>query len=281
MLKNSLKKLIKDPQDDVYVKGDEGLDENDIIIPIMGPTGVGKSTHYVVPIKEELAERYKLSGRNLVVVDTPGFNDTNLSDAEILRRIALWLASAYGRNMKVSGVVYMYPIYPNRMTRNDCSNVKVFRKICGDGGLSRVILATTRWDICPPETGTRREEELEKNFWRNLLDQSQAKGTATMKRLPNGAEHAWQIIDTILEKHGHAEVDGIILNIQHQLVTKGKKLQQTDAAIELRRKLQVLLNESSSSSVKTRRENLEKVVQQVKELKIPFSSRIKSFFGFW
>ncbi|KAJ2920881.1 hypothetical protein H1R20_g16213, partial [Candolleomyces eurysporus] len=235
MLKNSLRNLIKDPQD-VYVKGDEGLDENDIIVPIMGPTGVGKSTsctqqlqHYVVPIKEELAERYKLSGRNLVLVDTPGFDDTNISDAEILRRIALWLASAYGHNMKVSCVVYMYPIYPNRMTRSDCSNVKVFRKICGDGGLSRVILATTRWDVCPPETGTKREQELEKNFWRNLLDQSQAQGTATMKRLPTGPEHAWNIIDAILEKHGHAEVDGTILNIQHQLVTKGKKLQQTDA----------------------------------------------------
>ena len=31
-------------------------------------------------------------GRRIVLVDTPGFDDTYVGDAEILRRIALWLA---------------------------------------------------------------------------------------------------------------------------------------------------------------------------------------------
>lgn len=32
------------------------------------------------------------SGRRIILVDTPGFDDTYVDDAEILRRIALWLA---------------------------------------------------------------------------------------------------------------------------------------------------------------------------------------------
>ena len=32
--------------------------------------------------------------RRLVLVDTPGFDDTNEADSEILRRIAVWLASS-------------------------------------------------------------------------------------------------------------------------------------------------------------------------------------------
>jgi GTPase Era involved in 16S rRNA processing len=34
------------------------------------------------------------NGRRLIVVDTPGFDDTKGDDLEILRRIALWLASS-------------------------------------------------------------------------------------------------------------------------------------------------------------------------------------------
>jgi hypothetical protein len=32
-----------------------------------------------------------LEGQRVVVVDTPGFDDTDVGDAEILRRIATWL----------------------------------------------------------------------------------------------------------------------------------------------------------------------------------------------
>jgi hypothetical protein len=32
-----------------------------------------------------------LKGQRVVVVDTPGFDDTEVGDAEILRRIATWL----------------------------------------------------------------------------------------------------------------------------------------------------------------------------------------------
>ena len=31
-------------------------------------------------------------GRRIILVDTPGFDDTYVDDAEILKRIALWLA---------------------------------------------------------------------------------------------------------------------------------------------------------------------------------------------
>jgi hypothetical protein len=35
-----------------------------------------------------------LSGHRLVIVDTPGFDDTYEDDLEILRRISVWLASS-------------------------------------------------------------------------------------------------------------------------------------------------------------------------------------------
>jgi len=37
--------------------------------------------------------RLKLKDHRIVIVDTPGFDNTYTEDADILRRIAVWLAS--------------------------------------------------------------------------------------------------------------------------------------------------------------------------------------------
>jgi len=49
-------------------------------------------THAVVELPNNLHPFF--NGRRLIVVDTPGFDDTMGDDVEILRRIALWLASS-------------------------------------------------------------------------------------------------------------------------------------------------------------------------------------------
>ena len=36
----------------------------------------------------------ELGGNRVIIVDTPGFDDTHVDDLEILRRIAVWLASS-------------------------------------------------------------------------------------------------------------------------------------------------------------------------------------------
>jgi hypothetical protein len=41
-----------------------------------------------------IGSRPRLKGRRIVIVDTPGFDDTYTDDKEILRRIAVWLASS-------------------------------------------------------------------------------------------------------------------------------------------------------------------------------------------
>ena len=43
--------------------------------------------------KVEVADEFTLDGRQVVLFDTPGFDDTNLSDAEVLNMIALFLAT--------------------------------------------------------------------------------------------------------------------------------------------------------------------------------------------
>ena len=52
-------------------------------------------TAQLTPVISPITELAHLQGKRLVLVDTPGFDDTYTSDWEILRRIAIWLASSY------------------------------------------------------------------------------------------------------------------------------------------------------------------------------------------
>ena len=50
--------------------------------------------HYFINVPKNLETEFGIVGRRVVLVDTPGFDDTDLSDTEILRRIAVWLAAS-------------------------------------------------------------------------------------------------------------------------------------------------------------------------------------------
>ena len=41
-----------------------------------------------------LADKFTLDGRSVILIDTPGFNDTTKSDSDILEMIAAFLATA-------------------------------------------------------------------------------------------------------------------------------------------------------------------------------------------
>ena len=41
----------------------------------------------------KLANEFTVDGRTVILIDTPGFDDTTKSDAEILRLIAAYLAT--------------------------------------------------------------------------------------------------------------------------------------------------------------------------------------------
>lgn len=297
---------------DVYLKPGEGR-ETDIVIPVMGPTGVGKSTfinnvldsmrfpqtlraatssgfssctsalqHFIVTVPLDHPVANALSGRRLVLVDTPGFDDTNLSDSEILRRISVWLASSYGERIKVGGVVYMFPIYPNRITRNDRANTRVFQKICGKGNLTRIALATTRWSICPDKVGEGREAELRNNFWHEMLPQDK-RASALLVRLDDSSNSASELLHAILGRlieSEHKKITDVALDIQEQIVKKERTIPETEAAKELRQKLLDLMAEATvGESPQQRKERLHNLMIQAKELKIPMLRRIANFFS--
>jgi hypothetical protein len=106
-------------------------------------------------------------GLRVHLIDTPGFDDTERKDSEVLRDVAGWLVVTYGKGIRLSGMIYLHRITDPRMQGSAKRNLHMFQKLCGRDCLLHIILATIFWDIFNPGDGARREQELidTEDFW--------------------------------------------------------------------------------------------------------------------
>ncbi|KAF8810189.1 P-loop containing nucleoside triphosphate hydrolase protein, partial [Phlegmacium glaucopus] len=276
--------------------------ETDIVIPIIGPAGTGKSTlinhllgrndaavghhftsgtaqiqHFIVDIPSNF---YSLQGRRLILVDTPGFDDIHITDEEILRRIGAWLAHSYANNMTIGGIVYLQDISQSRLPPSSKRNVEIFRRLCGSDALSSVIIATGKWDLLKDENeGLVREKQLQETLWTEVISAG-----ASVRRFKGTHESAWKIISTVLDKVENTN-QANFLTIQKELVDLLRKIPETGAGKALSQKIRSLRtiqrqrveeHEGPDVSEDTKLKNIN---EQLKALEIPLSRRLQIFFG--
>lgn len=250
----------------------------------------------------------------LVLVDTPGFDDTHKSDMEILQMISDWLKKTYNllsilffffphrkttaflfirykKSIKLAGIVYLHKITDNRMSGAPHRNLRMFAQLCGDQGVKKVILVTTMWDKVKIWTGAQREHDLRLNYWRGMMDKG-----ASVARFRNTQQTAWKIIDIIVQ-----ESTAEVLLLQEELVDLKLRLNETKAGIMLYSNLQELLLEQQRtiqliaqqargesdpalvSKLAADHNRIEKEFQktfsEMKRLHIPIGRRIILFFS--
>jgi hypothetical protein len=174
---------------------------------------------------------------NLVLIDTPGFDDTYRSDLETLKEISTWLestsvfrwsyddllifAARYKSSIKLSGILYFHRISENRMVGSSIRNLDMFESLCGKKNMKNVIFLTTMWDLVAKEKGDAREKELREDFFRPM----QKRG-ALMARYDGNAESGWKIIDRFVD-------DRFATLLQRELVDLKKVLCETEAGRRL------------------------------------------------
>ncbi|KAL4259598.1 G domain-containing protein [Pleurotus pulmonarius] len=283
------------------------IKSDDKIIAIMGPTGAGKSTFIDTAMRQGgraghtlksytanvEAVRYNDGKDTIVFVDTPGFDDTTRSDTDILKLIANWLEKTYKKHVLLTGIIYVHRITDNRMSGSPLKNLHMFGSLCGEAASPNVILITTMWsDKVPADVGGRREAELVDKFWKPMLDL----GSAHM-RFMGSYESAWEIVRAVIAR---AEARPVLL--QQELVDLHKVLRETEAGKTLYGELLRLLEEQKRVAQQLRevsKQNqnnpalqaeldnqfkqidglLNTTLIQIQEMKIPFVSRLKSFFS--
>ncbi|KAJ2922056.1 hypothetical protein H1R20_g15030, partial [Candolleomyces eurysporus] len=225
------------------------LDE-DVLIAVMGLTGSGKSTfinlatqspnklqvgHSIQSCTDvvERADTFDLGGRRIVLFDTPGFDDTNKSETEILRIIAFELEKQYRKGRTLHGIIYVYRISDLRVGGLAKTNFGIFRKLCGDTSLKNVVIVTNMWSRLPTEEeGLRRVDELVglDDFFKPAM----AKGAVMMHHKKDTVDSAHEILRRILKNHP------IALSIQTEIVDQHKPITETGAGMALDDKLALL-----------------------------------------
>lgn len=171
-----------------------------------------------------------LDGRKVAILDTPGFDDTYKTDAEVLETVADFLAATYRKKLRLSGIIYLYRITDVRLSHGGLANLLMFRALCGDDPLRKVVLATTFWgDVKNLERAREHEEELKTTpeYWGDMLSKK-----ATMTQFHDTQESALNILRSLLERE-----EKISLKIQKEMVDEDLDLGRTSAGETLNREL--------------------------------------------
>ena len=179
-------------------------------------------------IDTSVVQVYKCSldkNQDLFMIDTPGFNDTYRSDTDILREVANWLGRSYSHAIQLTGIVYLHRILDPRLGGSALKNLRMFKKLCGEEGLSSVVFGTTMWSDGDMDLQLSREEQLatQPDYWSVML----AKGSR-MFRQNRGAQSATEIVAYLLSRRRP-----MILKIQRQLVDENLTLEETSAGQEI------------------------------------------------
>jgi len=229
---------------------------------------------------------HPVHGDRLVLVDTPGFDNTFKSDLEILQMVGNWLQKVYEKEIKLAGIIYLHRITDNCMTGSPQRNFRMFKELCGNQALKKVVLVTTMWDKVQRDIGVQREKELFENYWKMMINYS-----ASTARFSNSADSAWKIIDIILKQH-----ETEVLLLQEELVDLKRALNETQAGKTLYSNLQILLAEQRDTfraladqardesnpklarqleaELKRIQKDFDKTFSEIKNIKVPFGKRL-------
>lgn len=218
----------------------QGDSRRPIVIAVFGQTGTGKTSlikavtgvdlevgHGLTSQTQDVNEvPCMIDNEQVVLIDTPGFSDTNHSDTEILRRIAEWMKDTYDEGFLLSGIIYLHRIMDIRMEGPSLKNLRMMQQLCGSDSLRNVVLATTMWEKVTNEEGLRREAELEQTFWKSMIDG----GATTSKIKTQSAAEAQSLVRSMMKNTPRST------RLQEEL-SSGLTLVQTAAGIEIKEEI--------------------------------------------
>lgn len=216
----------------------------------------------------QVSQEFMLEGRKVMLIDTPGFDDSNKSDTDVLKMIAAFLGESYVRTkvssrarltevllrysagVKLAGVIYVHRISDDRFGGLAAKNFRMFRQLCGEKTLKNVIIMTNMWGRVTPQQGAAREQQLRESYFKEAI-----KKGAQMCRHTNTPESAREILRKILCNKP------VVLQIQHELVDLHKDIGQTGAGAELNREIWELV-QKHQREMRELKENMWKAMKE-------------------
>jgi len=205
---------------------------NPTSIIVFGATGAGKSsfldalsgtqardvgdtlTSQTMDITSTIAT---VGGKRYTLVDTPGFDDTTRSNAEILRSLADFLEKMMREKRQIGGIIYLHRITDNRVGGAALKMLHIFDALVGVNAMKNVVLVSTMWDLVNNDVGEEREAALKKSFWSEMANRG-----AVVARHDGSPANALAIVEKALDRQST-----VVLALQNELVNERKPLDQT------------------------------------------------------
>ncbi|OAL48587.1 P-loop containing nucleoside triphosphate hydrolase protein [Pyrenochaeta sp. DS3sAY3a] len=262
------------------------VQQSDVLIAVIGVTGAGKTTFVSkatgrkdLEIGSDLSSCTQevqiaetvIGGRRVILIDTPGFDDSDRTEADILRLIANYLAEMYQDGKRLNGVILLQPISINRIMGSEWKRTRLFERVCGPDAYGNIVIATTMWsDIKDTAVGLKRMKERmqEDSLWGPMVK----KGACVVKH-DNSPSSAREIVEILVNK------SKVTLQMQEELVNNGGRIGQTSAGKQLNadlreacaryeREIEELRKECShfAEDMQDLREKVERVNKEKEEL---------------
>ncbi|KAF9058617.1 P-loop containing nucleoside triphosphate hydrolase protein, partial [Rhodocollybia butyracea] len=171
--------------------------------------------------------QFIFGNKDVILIDVPGFDDTNKSDIEILTIIGDFLATEHRRKRALSGILYFHRISDVRMGGAARRNLDMFQKLCGSDAFKNVAVVTTRWDQEERSIAEARLAELktEPDLFKPIIES----GGTIFRHDHNSIDSANKILSHLINK------SPVSLLIQREIVDKHKELAETTAGKMLQR----------------------------------------------
>ena len=203
-----------------------------------------------------------IEGRTVTLVDTPGFDDSNRTDAQVLEEIVSWLTSSYKSRRLLSGIIYLQPITSTRMYGSAVRSLDVFSKLVGPDSFHNIVLVTTMWDLLSDlAIGQQREEQLQEQWWRYLIDRG-----STTARSVGDRDSALAILKRVAFEQIMLKTAGAPLAVQKEIVDERKPLEATSAYDALKHRVDEMSLEHSRQLELIQQSNIQERAQMQAEI---------------
>ncbi|KAK6543826.1 hypothetical protein TWF694_000556 [Orbilia ellipsospora] len=225
-----------------------GLTPSSPIIAIMGETGAGKSSfikalggldengqppivgHNLNSTTKSVSWYSAAVGRRgFYVLDTPGFDDSYMSDFEILESLTRELAQIYTAARPLTGIIYVHDVSKEKMGGTSYKSLQTFQKLVGDTSLKNVVLVTTHWRTFFYSAQEQREEELRRTFWASMI----ARGSGIVRH-DGSRKSTLRIVQELLNRKP------VTIKIVDEMVNDGMRFEQTEAGSTVKEGLDIL-----------------------------------------